>query len=149
MPRFSNVGGIQGFGPVDPTDNYQPFDWVWQARVWAINNVVPARYGHRGDEKRDLGEQLPAEVHMTQGYYERWLTRLEQMLVEDGLLVRRGEFRRRHDAISARVNGRCLGSLTPGRLRVNAGGRRGAFRVADTRSALATNRSGRPGGRSG
>jgi nitrile hydratase len=87
MPRFSNVGGVQGFGPVDPTDNYQPFDWVWQARVWAINNVVPARYGHRGDEKRDLGEQLPAEVHMTQGYYERWLTRLEQMLVEDGLLA--------------------------------------------------------------
>lgn len=87
MPRFSNVGGVQGFGPIDTSDNYQPFDWVWQARVWAINNVVPTRYGHRGDEKRDLSEQLPAEVQMEQGYYERWLTRLETMLVEDGVLA--------------------------------------------------------------
>ncbi len=87
MPRFSNLGGVQGFGPVETTDDYRPFEWVWQARVWAINNVVPARYGHRGDEKRDLSEQLPARVQMEQGYYERWLTRLEIMLVEDGVLA--------------------------------------------------------------
>jgi nitrile hydratase len=87
VPRFSNVGGVQGFGPVDPSDDYQPFEWVWQARVWALNNVVPPRFGHSTDEKRDLGEQLPASVQMEQGYYERWLTRLEQMLVEDGVLA--------------------------------------------------------------
>lgn len=87
MPRFSNVGGVQGFGPIDPSDDYQPFDWVWQARVWAINRIVPTRFGHSTDEKRDLGELLPAEVQMEQGYYERWLTRLEQMLVEDGVLA--------------------------------------------------------------
>ncbi len=87
MPRFSNVGGVQGFGPVDPSDNHRPFDWVWQARVWALNNVVPPRFGHSTDEKRDLGEQLPARVQMEQGYYERWLTRLEILLVEDGVLA--------------------------------------------------------------
>ncbi len=87
MPRFSNVGGVQGFGPVDPADSSQPFDWVWQARVWALNNLVPPRFGHSSDQKRDLGEQLPAQVHMEQGYYERWLTRLEIMLVEDGVLA--------------------------------------------------------------
>ncbi len=87
MPRFSNVGGVQGFGPVDPSDPHRPFDWVWQARVWALNNVVPPRFGHSTDEKRDLGERLPATVQMEQGYYERWLTRLEIMLVEDGVLA--------------------------------------------------------------
>ncbi len=87
MPRFSNVGGVQGFGPVDPSDDHRPFEWVWQARVWALNNVVPPRFGHSSDEKRDLGEQLPAKVQMEQGYYERWLTRLEFMLVEDGVLA--------------------------------------------------------------
>ena len=87
MPRFSNVGGVQGFGPVDPSDDHRPFEWVWQARVWAINTVVPPRFGHSSDEKRDLGEQLPARVQMEQGYYERWLTRLEHMLVEDGVLA--------------------------------------------------------------
>ncbi|MFP5336735.1 MAG: hypothetical protein ACLGIV_15620 [Actinomycetes bacterium] len=87
MPRFSNVGGVQGFGPVDPTDTHRPFDWVWQARVWALNTVVPPRFGHSGDEKRDLGELLPASVQMEQGYYERWLTRLEILLVEDGVLA--------------------------------------------------------------
>jgi nitrile hydratase subunit beta len=86
MPRFSNVGGVQGFGPIDTSDDYRPFDWVWQARVWALNNVLPPRFGHSTDEKRDLSEQLPAQVQMEQGYYERWLTRLEIMLVEDGVL---------------------------------------------------------------
>ncbi len=87
MPRFSNVGGVQGFGPVDPSDDHRPFEWVWQARVWALNNVVPPRFGHSTDEKRDLGEQLPAKVQLEQGYYERWLTRLEILLVEDGVLA--------------------------------------------------------------
>lgn len=87
MPRFSNVGGVQGFGPVDTTDTHRPFDWVWQARVWALNTVVPPRFGHSSDEKRDLGERLPASVQMEQGYYERWLTRLEILLVEDGVLA--------------------------------------------------------------
>lgn len=87
MPRFSNVGGVLGFGPVDPADSYRPFEWVWQARVWALNTVVPPRFGHTTDEKRDLGEQLPARVQLEQGYYERWLTRLELLLVEDGVLA--------------------------------------------------------------
>ncbi|TFV74896.1 nitrile hydratase subunit beta [Blastococcus sp. CT_GayMR19] len=87
MPRFSNVGGVEGFGPIDTSDDQQPFDWVWQARVWALNNVVPPRFGHSTDEKRDLSEQLPARVHMEQGYYERWLTRLEILLVDDGVLA--------------------------------------------------------------
>jgi nitrile hydratase len=87
MPRFSNVGGVLGFGPVDPSDSYRPFEWVWQARVWALNTVVPKRFGHSTDEKRDLGEQLPARVQLAQGYYERWLTRLEVLLVEDGVLA--------------------------------------------------------------
>ena len=87
MPRFSNLGGVEGFGPVDTADNHQPFDWVWQARVWALNNVVPPRYGHSTDEKRDLGEQLTVRVQLEQSYYERWLTRLEILLVEDGVLT--------------------------------------------------------------
>lgn len=86
MPRFSNVGGVQGFGSIDTSDSHQPFEWVWQARVWALNTVLPPRYGHSSDQKRDLGEQLPAQVQMEQSYYERWLTRLEIMLVEDGVL---------------------------------------------------------------
>lgn len=87
MPRSSNVGGVLGHGPVDPSDSYRPFEWVWQARVWALNTVVPPRFGHSTDEKRDLGEQLPARVQLEQGYYERWLTRLEVLLVEDGVLA--------------------------------------------------------------
>ena len=53
VPRFSNVGGVQGFGPIDTSDNHQPFDWVWQARVWAMNNVLPAavRARHRREAR--------------------------------------------------------------------------------------------------
>ena len=105
MPRFSNVGGVEGFGPIDTSDDEQPFDWVWQARVWAMNNVLPPRFGHNTDEKRDLSERLPARVHMDQGYYERWLTRLEILLVEDGVLAP-GEL----DAAVAAVEAQLAGS---------------------------------------
>lgn len=87
MPRFSNVGGVLGLGPVDTTDSHRPWEWVWEARVWALNAIVPPRFGHSTDEKRDRGEQLSAVQHMELGYYERWLARLELMLVEDGVLL--------------------------------------------------------------
>ncbi len=86
MPRFSNVGGMLGFGPVDPHDSYKPFEWVWEARVWALNSLLSSKFHYSTDEKRDLGEQVSADDYLGMSYYERWLSRIETLLSESGVL---------------------------------------------------------------
>jgi hypothetical protein len=88
VPRFSNVGGVLGFGPVDTADSYKPFEWVWEGRVWALSMLLPSKGLHTTDEKRDVGEQMTAEQQIGLSYYERWLLGLEILLEESGHLDR-------------------------------------------------------------
>jgi hypothetical protein len=86
MPRVSNVGGMMGFGPVDPTDRYTPFEYVWEARVWAISVLLTAKGVLPLDAKRDAGEQMSADEYREMSYYERWLFSVEMLLADLGLL---------------------------------------------------------------
>jgi hypothetical protein len=89
VPRFSNVGGMLGFGSIDTRDEYQPFEWVWEARVWALSMLMSAKGHHTVDEKRDMTERLPATDYLEMTYYERWLSSLESLLAEHGVIDRK------------------------------------------------------------
>ena len=88
MPRFSNVGGVRGFGPIDTSDSHKPFEWVWEARVWAMSMLMTGK-GHAPiDAKRDVGEQLGAQEYLRTSYYEQRLAVLEALLEDAGLIDR-------------------------------------------------------------
>ncbi len=75
-----------GFGPVDPHDSYKPSNGSGEARVWALNALLSSTFHYTTDEKRDLGEQMAADEYFGMSYYERWLTRIETLLAESGVL---------------------------------------------------------------
>ncbi|MGH8986598.1 MAG: hypothetical protein ACRDY6_22395, partial [Acidimicrobiia bacterium] len=58
MSRIHDVGGMEGFGAVDATDDTQPFHMDWEARVFALNIALLRRGVYELDEFRDAIERL-------------------------------------------------------------------------------------------
>jgi nitrile hydratase len=85
MDGVHDMGGMHGFGKVEPEANEPVFHAPWEGRTYAINRAL----GYTGiwtiDETRAGIERLPPEVYFASSYYRKWELRLENLLVEKGL----------------------------------------------------------------
>ena len=84
--RAHDLGGQDGFGPVDITEDEAPFHADWEARVWAINRALGWREVYTTDEFRDTIERMSREEYLGSSYYERWLYAMTTLLTRKGLL---------------------------------------------------------------
>ena len=86
MDGIHDMGGMQGFGKVEPEPNEPLFHAPWEGRALALNRVM----GYAGlwtiDQTRYAIEQFPPVFYLTASYYKKWFVRLENMLVERGLV---------------------------------------------------------------
>jgi nitrile hydratase subunit beta len=87
MARINDVGGVEGFGPIDTTENTEPFHADWEARVYALTFSLLARGLYNLDEFRDAIERLPPARYLHASYYEKWLAAVETLRVERGVLA--------------------------------------------------------------
>ena len=85
MARIHDVGGMEGFGPVDPDDDRQPFHADWEARVYALNVALLREGIYELDEFRDAIERLDPATYLRSSYYERWFAAIERLLEEKGV----------------------------------------------------------------
>lgn len=85
MDGVHDMGGMHGFGKVEPEPNEPVFHAPWEGRTYAINRAL----GYTGiwtiDETRAGIERLPPAVYLGSSYYRKWELRLENLLVEKGL----------------------------------------------------------------
>jgi hypothetical protein len=88
VSRIHDVGGMEGFGPLDPHDDGQPFHADWEARVYALQSALLRRGVYRLDEFRDAVERLEPSLYLRASYYERWLAAIEDLLDRKGVLDR-------------------------------------------------------------
>jgi nitrile hydratase subunit beta len=79
-----DMGGMHGLGPVAPEADEPVFHHRWEARVHAMTLASPTRGNI--DAGRHRLELLPPAEYLRMSYYEKWLTRLEQLLVIGGYL---------------------------------------------------------------
>ncbi|MGH9064968.1 MAG: hypothetical protein ACRD0L_13540 [Acidimicrobiales bacterium] len=90
MARINDVGGMEGFGPVDPDEDGdgdgQAFHADWEARVFAINSALVRRDVYTLDDFRDAIERMPPDRYLAASYYERWLAAVTTLAVEKGIL---------------------------------------------------------------
>jgi nitrile hydratase len=86
MARMNDLGGVEGFGPIDTTEDSEPFHADWEARVYALVFALLARELFTLDEFRDAIERLSPVQYLAASYYERWLAAIETLLVERGVL---------------------------------------------------------------
>jgi nitrile hydratase subunit beta len=86
MSRIHDVGGMQGFGPVEPEADEPPFHADWEAHVFALNRALIGRGVYNLDEFRDAIERMPPQQYLASSYYEKWFHAVTTLLVQKGVL---------------------------------------------------------------
>ncbi|MEX0751371.1 MAG: nitrile hydratase subunit beta [Xanthobacteraceae bacterium] len=86
MDGVHDMGGMDGFGPVQPEENEPVFHEKWEGRVLAMNRAMGFTRTWNGDISRHAKEILPPHVYLASPYYRRWALGLEQMLMDHGLV---------------------------------------------------------------
>ena len=85
MDGIHDMGGMHGFGKVEPEPNEPVFHAPWEGRCFALNRAM----GYAGlwtiDKSRAAREQLPPDVYLASSYYKKWELGLENLIVELGL----------------------------------------------------------------
>ena len=81
MDGIHDLGGMDGFGPVERDDDEPLFHAEWEAKVFALagllatNGLIPS-----GDAFRHGIERIDPVAYLTHGYYGRWLAGIEGVL---------------------------------------------------------------------
>jgi nitrile hydratase subunit beta len=86
MNGVHDMGGMDGFGKVEPEPNEPVFHAAWEARVMAMNRAMGAAGVWNIDMSRSSREVLPPDVYLASSYYRKWFLGMEQMLLERGLV---------------------------------------------------------------
>jgi nitrile hydratase len=80
-----DLGGIEGFGPVEHTPAEPVFAEDWERRAFRLNMAVLSAAGVGGAEFRHSIERMDPGHYLTSSYYEHWLTSSASLAVEHGL----------------------------------------------------------------
>ena len=85
MDGIHDMGGMHGFGKVEPEPNEPVFHAAWEAHCLALNRAM----GYTGiwtiDQTRAGIEELPPDIYLTSSYYKKWAVRLENLVASRGL----------------------------------------------------------------
>jgi nitrile hydratase beta subunit len=82
----ADLGGMMGFGPVEPEPDEPAFHASWEARALALTLAMGAAGQWSIDASRHARESLPPAVYLSSSYYAIWLLALEALLVDAGLV---------------------------------------------------------------
>jgi hypothetical protein len=87
MPAIHDRGGWPDDTPIDRAEHDLA---LWEQRTDAMMRLLssPDRRIIRVDELRRSIESIEPEKYETYGYYQRWLTALEMLVVEKGVVTR-------------------------------------------------------------
>lgn len=88
MNGVHDMGGMDGFGKVEPEPNEPMFHADWESRVLAMVRAMGAAGAFNIDTSRFYRETLPPHVYLSSSYYKKWFLGLEEMLIEKGYLSR-------------------------------------------------------------
>jgi nitrile hydratase beta subunit len=86
MNGVHDLGGMHGFGKVEPEPNEPPFHAPWEGRVLAMQRAMRFTRAWNIDMSRDAQERLPAGVYLSASYYQRWALGIERNALERGLI---------------------------------------------------------------
>jgi nitrile hydratase subunit beta len=87
MPRVHDRGGWPEAGPINQAEHDLS---MWEKRTDALLVLLasPTKQVLRVDELRRAIESLAPDAYEKLSYYERWITAIEVLLIEKGILTR-------------------------------------------------------------
>lgn len=84
MNGAHDLGGMDGFGPVEPEADEPVFHADWEKRAFAMTVAL----GFGGEWNIDMGrytrESMDPALYLASTYYEKWLLGTQRLLVERG-----------------------------------------------------------------
>jgi nitrile hydratase beta subunit len=86
MNGVHDMGGMHGFGKVEPEPNEPTFHADWEGRVLAMQRAIRFTRAWNIDMSRAAQERLPARVYLGASYYQRWALGMERNALEQGLI---------------------------------------------------------------
>ena len=95
MNGVHDMGGLQGFGPVQLEADEPLFHAAWERRALGLTLAMGASGQWNIDLSRAARESLPPATYLGSSYYEIWIRGLERLMLQRGLLsaaeLQRGE----------------------------------------------------------
>lgn len=88
MNGVHDMGGMHGFGKVEPESDEPPFHAEWEGRVLGLVRGLLFTRTWNIDIFRFTQERLPARVYLDVSYYHRWLLSITQSALDYGLVER-------------------------------------------------------------
>jgi nitrile hydratase beta subunit len=87
MDGVHDLGGRQGYGPIDVNEAPEPFHEPWEARVLGIVRgfTRPAKFST--DWFRHVRECIDPVDYMSRPYYDQWLQTYAAMLIDAGAVT--------------------------------------------------------------
>jgi nitrile hydratase subunit beta len=82
-----DMGGMDGFGKVEPEPNEPVFHEQWEGRVLAMVRAMGSAGAFNIDTSRFYREMLPPHIYLSSSYYQKWLFGLEDLLVDKGFVT--------------------------------------------------------------
>lgn len=95
MNSIADMGGLDGFGPVNPTKTEPVFQAEWERRCFGMFLTSAAVVGFTVDEFRHGMESLEPMHYLSASYYEHWLGAYEKVFADKGIIS--------HEELEARV----------------------------------------------
>ena len=86
MDGVHDLGGMQGFGPVEREENEPAFHAEWEAAVLAMMRAARGRGCFNIDEFRHGIERMAPAHYLRATYYEKWLDGVTRLLLEKGVI---------------------------------------------------------------
>jgi len=86
MNGVHDMGGMDGFGKVEPEPNEPVFHHDWEGRVMAMERAMAAAGALNMDIKRYYREILPPDIYLACTYYQEWFHGLEDLLIDKGFI---------------------------------------------------------------
>lgn len=86
MNTIHDMGGMDGFGPIEREANEPVFHVEWERRMFALSFGISAAAQTDDDHFRREVESLPPLTYLKSSYYELWYRACHAILARHGLL---------------------------------------------------------------
>jgi len=86
MDGAHDMGGVAGFGAINPEPNEPVFHAEWERRAFALTLAMAKPGGWNIDMSRFAREDRPPQDYLGRSYYQIWLVGLERLMLERDLL---------------------------------------------------------------
>ena len=87
MNGVHDLGGMDGFGPIERDTDEPVFHAAWEGRVMAMMRALGAAGAFNIDMFRDAREHQPPDFYLTASYYRSWERGLETLAQSRGLVA--------------------------------------------------------------